>query len=215
MFSRTRIIAPVLLALLVAGCGGSGQDSGSHEETAETAGPITINTTSAKRTPVAQKAKATPAEKAKLVERARRICGEANGAIYELEKQGKGGNSPSEANVITEYYAGMADLLGIAIRQEGGKESAKLLAADGDLEETANEAKADFHFNKGRAALKAAEAREAAALARFHKVAAESGFKACSEGPGPWAPGIPRPGSPNSVESEFEQEAVEAKEPEK
>lgn len=188
---RAWLLSLPTAAVLLAGCGGGGDDS--TESMAES-------------TPTP-----TAVTKAELIERGDAICGEVNAAVGTV---GTSGTDANPAEQAAGLYSGMVDSLkaiGAPQEADGYPEfiaAAEALGTAEDEVELAAE-------REDTAALETAESSASAALAGFQEAAEEYGFEQCGEGPSaPVSAGTePESGETGSAEAPEEPEA-EAVEPE-
>jgi hypothetical protein len=187
---RTTLIALCLVALLVAGCGGGGDET--TESTAEeTATTVALT-------------------KAELLERGDAICAEVNAAVGSAAANAEGEGEPGQAAGL---YAGMVESLkGIGTPQEADGYADFIAAADALA--TAED-EVQLASDRGDvAALESAETSASSALADFQAAADEYGFEECGEGPSAPSAVAPEAGAEEGgVEAEV-PEAVEEAAPE-
>ena len=158
---RTFIAALPLVALSVAGCGGS---SGSDE----TSAPTTTATT-------------TALTKAQLIEQGDAICAEVNAAVGTV---GSSSSTTSPAAQAASLYSGMVNSLkNLGAPQEAAGYSEFEAAAEA-LAKAEDEVKLAAE-REDSTALSSAESSASSALSSFQTAAGEYGFEDCSEGPKP------------------------------
>jgi hypothetical protein len=179
------LIATLVVAALLVGCGGGGSDS------TESA-PVTTTATTA------------ALAKAELIEQGDAICAEVNAAVGTVGASSAETGSP--AAQAADLYSGMVDSLknlGAPQESEGYPEfiaAAEALATAEDEVKLASE-------RGDTAGLESAEANSSSALASFQSAASEYGFEDCGEGPSaPTSTTTPESGEAGSAET---PEAVE------
>lgn len=151
----TLLVALLLLALAVSGCGGGGEETTSATTTA-------------------------PLSKAELIERGDRICAKVNRQIEEYEGELF---EPSEEvdQAISFYTVMLGELAQLGSPQEADGYPEFMAAAD-DLETAGNAYDVEYETNRLKG-LPPLRARTVSALAAFQDAAREYGFEDCSKGP--------------------------------
>ena len=192
MSPRHTLLAALPIALLVAGCGGGGDDS-------TEAAPVATATAPAALT------------QAELIEQGDAICAEVNAAVGTVGASSSETGSP--AAQVADLYGGMVDSLkNLGAPQESDGYAEFSSAAD-ELSTAESEVKLASE-RSDTAALESAEVNASSALSTFQEVAQEYGFEDCSEGPSaPSATATPEAGETGSAEAP-EEVAPEAVEPE-
>jgi hypothetical protein len=159
---RLALLAALLAALVVAGCGGGGDTSEATQ---------------------AQKAEA-PAKlsKAEFISQGDAICGEVNSAVGSIEASEAEVASSEQAAQVANLYTGMIERLtklGAPAEMDGYSEFSEAAELLGKVE---SEVKAAAEKEE-LVALEEASNEAVPALESFQNAAAVYGFEACSEGP--------------------------------
>jgi hypothetical protein len=184
------ILAILLAALAIAGCGGGGGDS-------TTASASTEATT-------------TALSKEELISRGDSICAEVNAAVGTVGESSEEGTS--QVGQVADLYTGMVESLkGLGTPDDTAGYS-EFISAGEELAQVESDAKlADERGDSS--ALGAAETNAISALTAFQSAATAYGFKECGR-----EPSAPSPTSttttPSTAPVEEEAEAVEPEEAE-
>lgn len=148
-------------ALLIAGCGGGGDDESTESTAVSTAAPVALT-------------------KSELIEQGDAICAEVNAAVGTVGTSSAETGSPSAQ--AADLYNGMIDSLNNLGTPQEMDGYAEFSGAAEELAQAEGEVK--LAADRGdTAGLESAESNASTALASFQNAASEYGFEECSEGP--------------------------------
>jgi len=172
------VLAPLVLAVTIAGCGGGGEDESSATTTAATTAPVAL-------------------DKEALIAQGDGICAEVNAAVGALGSTSSGASE--QAAQVAGLYGGMVERLKAlgAPAEEDASYTAFISSAEelADAEDAVKLAAAE----EGEA-LAAAETEASSALSSFQSAATAYGFQDCAEAPAPPTPSAAAGGEEGSGE---------------
>lgn len=190
-FPFALIVALVVVAALLTGCGGSGSD-----ESTESVAPVTETTVAL--------------TKAELIERGDGICAEVNAALGTV---GTSSSETSPAEQEAGLYSGMiSSLKNLGAPQEAAGYSEFIAAAEA-LATAEDEVKLAAE-REDTASLESVEASASSARGEFQTAAEEYGFEECGAGPSSPTTTAPESGETGPSEAPQEEAAPEEVAPE-